>query len=117
MGLLEWINFSLQETNSKSSFAAAAAKKIDRALRFDKFEEELLALYLTLELLWLVEGLHKHAGIIHGDIKPDNFRLNDNFPQLDVSALDVDRENSPDRVVSVWFGLVNFLIFFMESTA
>lgn len=47
-----------------------------------------MALYLTLELLWIAEGLHNHAQVIHGDIKPDNFRINDRFPLLDVSALD-----------------------------
>ncbi|KAL5965388.1 Mitotic checkpoint serine/threonine-protein kinase BUB1 [Taenia solium] len=53
-----------------------------------RHEEELVALYLSLELLWIAEGLHNHARIIHGDIKPDNFRINDRFPLLDVSVLD-----------------------------
>ena len=47
-----------------------------------------MALYLSLELLWLAEGLHRHAMMIHGDIKPDNFRINDKFPLLDVPELD-----------------------------
>ncbi|VDM35643.1 unnamed protein product [Hydatigera taeniaeformis] len=57
-------------------------------------EEELVALYLSLELLWIAEGLHNHAKIIHGDIKPDNFRINDRFPFLNVSMLDENVANA-----------------------
>lgn len=37
---------------------------------------ESLAMYVTIELLYLIENLHK-CSIIHGDVKPDNFLLID----------------------------------------
>ncbi|CAH1793208.1 unnamed protein product [Owenia fusiformis] len=43
--------------------------------------EEPLVMYLTIELLHIIEKLHK-CNIIHGDIKPDNFLVMD-IPQLD----------------------------------
>ena len=36
--------------------------------------DEALVMYYAIEMLRIVEGIHK-AGIIHGDIKPDNFLL------------------------------------------
>ncbi|VEL24504.1 unnamed protein product [Protopolystoma xenopodis] len=40
-----------------------------------RLHEELIALYLSLELLWLIDGLHHHAHLLHADLKPDNLRL------------------------------------------
>jgi len=36
--------------------------------------DEPLIIYYTLEMLKIIESLHK-VGIIHGDIKPDNFLI------------------------------------------
>lgn len=37
---------------------------------------EALAMYVTIEMLYMIEYLHK-CQIIHGDVKPDNFLLID----------------------------------------
>lgn len=47
--------------------------------------EECLVIYLTIELLRIIEALHE-AQIIHGDIKPDNVMLN--FKQVKESGWD-----------------------------
>ncbi|KAK7484682.1 hypothetical protein BaRGS_00024090 [Batillaria attramentaria] len=49
---------------------------------------EPLAVYLTVQLLHMVEALHR-CRIIHGDIKPDNILLT-GFPEVRVSS-DVDK--------------------------
>uniref|UniRef100_A0A5K3F945 Protein kinase domain-containing protein n=1 Tax=Mesocestoides corti TaxID=53468 RepID=A0A5K3F945_MESCO len=106
VGLLTWLNYGLC-----GSGGGGRSRAYCRSLRLgrhggdppplEKHEDELVALYLTLELLWLVEGLHKHAGIIHGDIKPDNFRINDRFPLLDVAPLDeVDEDGKSNDFTS-----------------
>lgn len=43
-------------------------------LKVGKRMDETLAIYYTIEMLKILEILHK-AGIIHGDIKPDNFLI------------------------------------------
>ncbi|VDK39635.1 unnamed protein product, partial [Dibothriocephalus latus] len=81
VGLLDWINYSANGYCGRPSTAPARNRHPQRPpLVLEKFEEEALSAYLAFELLWLVEGLHKHAGIIHGDIKPDNFRISGRFP-------------------------------------
>lgn len=36
--------------------------------------EEVLCIYYTIEMLYMLEALHV-AGIIHGDFKPDNMLI------------------------------------------
>lgn len=92
VGLLTLLNYGafMSAADGKPSRAARGDRR--RPAPLERHEEELVALYLTLELLWLAEALHKCAGMIHGDIKPDNFRLNDRMPLLDVSELDEEEE-------------------------
>ncbi|VDL59513.1 unnamed protein product [Hymenolepis diminuta] len=106
VGLLKFLNYGLElnsqltATAKRRSTKSRSTKSRSRSLTFSNApltltqkEEELVSLYLTLELLWIAEGLHRHARMIHGDIKPDNFRINDKFPMIDTSALDDDDEN------------------------
>lgn len=39
-----------------------------------KFMEEVLCIYYTTEMLYMLETLHS-VGIIHGDFKPDNLLI------------------------------------------
>uniref|UniRef100_A0A0V0JAQ4 Mitotic checkpoint serine/threonine-protein kinase BUB1 n=1 Tax=Schistocephalus solidus TaxID=70667 RepID=A0A0V0JAQ4_SCHSO len=89
VGLLDWINYSANGNRGRSSAVQTRDRHPHRRpLVLEKSEEEVLSMYLAFELLWLVEGLHIHAGIIHGDIKPDNFRISGRFPLLDCATLD-----------------------------
>ncbi|KAL7057872.1 hypothetical protein AAHC03_016494 [Spirometra sp. Aus1] len=88
VGLLDWINYAANENTGRLSLKTRNRRPGRQPLLLEKFEEEVLSMYLAFELLWLVEGLHKHAGIIHGDIKPDNFRISGRFPLLDSATLD-----------------------------
>lgn len=105
VGLLNFLNYGLElnsqltATAKRRSTKSRSTKSRSRSLTFSNApltltqkEEELVSLYLTLELLWIAEGLHRHARMIHGDIKPDNFRINDKFPMIDTSALDDDED-------------------------
>ncbi|VDO06534.1 unnamed protein product [Rodentolepis nana] len=107
VGLLNFLNYGLKLNKQLTAKAKRKSTK-SRSSKNESFtfsdapppltqkEEELVSLYLTLELLWLAEGLHTHARMIHGDIKPDNFRINDKLPVIDTSTLDDDGENYAD---------------------
>ncbi|KAM5163526.1 mitotic checkpoint serine/threonine-protein kinase BUB1 isoform 2-T2 [Mantella aurantiaca] len=47
-----------------------------------------LAMYFAINILYMVEQLH-NIGIIHGDIKPDNFALGENFMDHEPCKLDL----------------------------
>lgn len=90
VGLLDFLNYGLEfgrRPTTKKWPTSFHGRRLEPPPPLTNREEELVALYLALELLWMAEGLHKHARMIHGDIKPDNFRINDKFPMLDTSAL------------------------------
>ncbi|XP_060104309.1 mitotic checkpoint serine/threonine-protein kinase BUB1 [Heteronotia binoei] len=53
----------------------------------EKVMPQALVIYFTIKILHMVEELHK-CGIIHGDIKPDNFIFGEMF--LDDDTCDVD---------------------------
>ncbi|KAJ7341220.1 hypothetical protein JRQ81_005076 [Phrynocephalus forsythii] len=53
----------------------------------EKVMPQALVLYFTIKILHMVEELHK-CGIIHGDIKPDNFIFGESF--LDNDTCDID---------------------------
>ncbi|XP_062981450.1 mitotic checkpoint serine/threonine-protein kinase BUB1 [Elgaria multicarinata webbii] len=53
----------------------------------EKVLPQALVIYFTVKILHMVEELHK-CGIIHGDIKPDNFIFGERF--LDNDTCDVD---------------------------
>nr|XP_020664033.1 mitotic checkpoint serine/threonine-protein kinase BUB1 [Pogona vitticeps] len=53
----------------------------------EKVMPQALALYFTIKILHMIEELHK-CGIIHGDIKPDNFVFGERF--LDNDTCDID---------------------------
>nr|CDS31688.2 mitotic checkpoint serine:threonine protein [Hymenolepis microstoma] len=109
VGLLNFLNYGVKLNKQLTAIAMRKSTKSrstksrcptfsDAPPALTQKEEELVSLYLTLELLWLAEGLHAHARMIHGDIKPDNFRINDKFPVIDTSTLDDDDdgENGAD---------------------
>jgi len=49
---------------------------------------EPMTIYFAIEMLTIIENLHQ-AGILHADIKPDNFLLQ-NIPSLDINAASAD---------------------------
>ncbi|KAM6460947.1 mitotic checkpoint serine/threonine-protein kinase BUB1 [Liasis olivaceus] len=53
----------------------------------EKVMPQALVIYFTIKILHMVEELHK-CGIIHGDIKPDNFIFGERF--LDNDTCDID---------------------------
>ncbi|KAM8809304.1 mitotic checkpoint serine/threonine-protein kinase BUB1 [Eudromia elegans] len=53
----------------------------------EKVMPQALVIYFAVKILYMVEELH-NCQIIHGDIKPDNFILGENF--LDNDACDID---------------------------
>ena len=127
VGLLNLLNYGLQpqgkaaSTRTKNKLTLKlpsdphAVSAVGMPTPLKQHVEELVALYLSLELLWLAEGLHKHAKMIHGDIKPDNFRINDKFPLLDFSELDEPEalEHTEDGGGAV--GVSHFLVNDLEK--
>ncbi|XP_066479710.1 mitotic checkpoint serine/threonine-protein kinase BUB1 [Tiliqua scincoides] len=53
----------------------------------EKVMPQALVIYFTIKILHMIEELHK-CGIIHGDVKPDNFTFGERF--LDNDTCDVD---------------------------
>lgn len=44
----------------------------DKFMKTNASVGEPMAMYVTIEMLYMIENLHK-CQIIHGDVKPDNF--------------------------------------------
>mgnify|MGYP001135566202 FL=1 len=68
----EWVFASLAYTWPDCAYNIA-----DIIEQMNKRMDEPLIIYYTLEMLKIIEILHG-AGIIHGDIKPDNFLIKNN---------------------------------------
>jgi checkpoint serine/threonine-protein kinase len=64
--LLQFVHAELQDTINGYKISNEPVDK--------KMMPECLVMYYTIEMLKIVEAMHE-CGIIHGDLKPDNFML------------------------------------------
>uniref|UniRef100_A0A8C6V8Y6 BUB1 mitotic checkpoint serine/threonine kinase n=1 Tax=Naja naja TaxID=35670 RepID=A0A8C6V8Y6_NAJNA len=78
----------------------------------DKVMPQALVIYFTIKILHMVEELHK-CGIIHGDIKPDNFIFGERF--LDNDTCDIDGTSHGLTIID--FGQSIDMTLFPEGTA
>ncbi|XP_039176829.1 mitotic checkpoint serine/threonine-protein kinase BUB1 isoform X2 [Crotalus tigris] len=78
----------------------------------EKVMPQALVIYFTIKILHMVEELHK-GGIIHGDIKPDNFIFGERF--LDNDTCDIDGTSHGLTIID--FGQSIDMTLFPEGTA
>ncbi|XP_026540027.1 mitotic checkpoint serine/threonine-protein kinase BUB1 [Notechis scutatus] len=78
----------------------------------EKVMPQALVIYFTIKILHMVEELHK-CGIIHGDIKPDNFIFGERF--LDNDTCDIDGTSHGLTIID--FGQSIDMTLFPEGTA
>nr|XP_056708998.1 mitotic checkpoint serine/threonine-protein kinase BUB1 [Euleptes europaea] len=77
----------------------------------EKVMPQALVLYFAIKILHMVEELHK-CGIIHGDVKPDNFIFGERF--LDEDTCDIDSESHGLSIID--FGQSIDMNLFPEGT-
>lgn len=56
------------------SIQAHPQDAINSSVVIGEFMEEVLCMYYTIEMLYMLETLHS-AGMVHGDFKPDNLLI------------------------------------------